>query len=101
MKLAMALQAHFLEWRFARFGKELLCNSQDAIVEIVPTFTALVLWWAYIDFCVCLLLFYTIATVFQLSHGGDMIYEMRRRKPEPTFVPTQGAFNLQHHIGMV
>ena len=29
----------------------------------------------------CLLLFYAISTVYQLYHGGDMIYEMRRRKP--------------------
>ena len=47
---------------------------------------------------VCLL-FYAIATVFQLFHGGDM-YEMRR-KPEPTLLPTQGIFNLANHIGMV
>ena len=24
------------------------------------------------------------ATSFQLYHGGDMVYQMRRRKPEPT-----------------
>ena len=41
------------------------------------------------------------ATVFQLYHGGDMMYEMKRRKPEPTLLPTQGIFNLSHHIGMV
>ena len=35
---------------------------------------------------VCLL---AIATVFQLYHGGDMMYEMRRRKPEPTLLSTQ------------
>ena len=46
----------------------------------------------------CFLLFYTIATVF---HAGDMMYEMRKRKPEPTFVPIQGIFNLPHNIGMV
>ena len=45
-------------------------------------------------------LFYTIATVFQLYHGGDMMYEMRRRKSEPTLLPTQVIFNLPHHIGM-
>ena len=32
----------------------------------------------------CLLLFYAIATVFQLYHGGVMTYEMGRRKPDPT-----------------
>ena len=50
---------------------------------------------------VCLLLFYAIATIFQLCHGGDMMYEMRKTKPEPTLLPTQGIFNLPHHIGMV
>ena len=50
---------------------------------------------------VCLLLFYAMTTVFQLYHGGDMTYEMRR-KPEPTPLPTQGIFNLPHRdIGMV
>ena len=32
-----------------------------------------------IDF-VCLLLFDAIATVFQLYHGGDMIYEVEKEK---------------------
>ena len=50
---------------------------------------------------VCLLLFYTTATLFQLYSGGDMMYEMRRRKPEPTCLPTQWIFNLPHHVGMV
>ena len=50
---------------------------------------------------VCLLLFYAIATVFQLYHYGDMIYEIRRRKPDPTLLQTQGIFNLPLHIGMV
>ena len=40
-------------------------------------------------------------TVFQLYHGGDIMYEMRRIKPEPTLLPAQGIFNLPHHIGMV
>ena len=48
-----------------------------------------------------LLFFYAIAIVFQLYHGGDMMYEMRRRKPKPTLLPTQVIFNLPHHIGMV
>ena len=50
---------------------------------------------------VCLLLFYPKATIFQLYHGTDMMYEMRRRKPEPIFSLTQGIFNLSHHIGMI
>ena len=37
-----------------------------------------------------LLLFYTIATIFQLYHGGDMMYEMRKRKPEPTLLRNHG-----------
>ena len=43
---------------------------------------------------VCLLLLDVIATVFQLYHGGVIMFEMRRRKPKPTFLPTQGLFNL-------
>ena len=50
---------------------------------------------------VCLFLFYAIATVFLVYHGSDMMYEMRRRKPVPTLLLTQGIFNLPHHIGMV
>ena len=50
---------------------------------------------------VCLLLFYVIATVFQLYLGSDMIDEMTRRTPEPTLLPTKVIFNLLHHIGMV
>ena len=50
---------------------------------------------------VCLLLFYTSATVFSLYHGDDMMYETRRRKPDATFLQTQGSINLPHHIGLV
>ena len=50
---------------------------------------------------VCLFLFYAIATVFQFYHGSYMMYEMRRRKPESTLLPTQGIFNHPNHIGMV
>ena len=49
----------------------------------------------------CLLLFYAIAILFQLYHGDDMMYEVRRRKFEPTILPTQGIFNLSHYIGTV
>ena len=31
---------------------------------------------------VACLLCYAIATILQLYHGGDMMYGMRRRKPE-------------------
>ena len=50
---------------------------------------------------VCLLLLYTIENVFQLYHGGDMTYEMMRRKHELILLSTQGVFNLPYHIGMV
>ena len=43
-------------------------------------------------------LFYVITTVFQLYQGGDMMYEMRRRKSETTLLPIQGIFNLPHRI---
>ena len=46
-------------------------------------------------------LFYAIATLFQLYHGGDIMHEMRMRKPEPRLIPTQGIFNFPHHIGIV
>ena len=46
-------------------------------------------------------MFYAIAILFLLYHGSDMTYEMRRRKPEPTLLPTQLIFYLLHHIGMV
>ena len=46
-------------------------------------------------------MFYTIERVVQLYHGGDMMPEMRRRKPEPTLLPTERIFNLPHHIDMV
>ena len=40
----------------------------------------------------CLVLFYAIATVFQLYQGSDMRYEMRSRNPDPTLLPIQGMF---------
>ena len=46
------------------------------------------------------LLFYAIATVFQLYLNNDMMHENRRRKAEPTLLLTQGIFNLLHHIDM-
>ena len=42
---------------------------------------------------VCLL-FYAIATVIPLFQGGDMMYEMRRRKSEPTLFPTERNWPL-------
>ena len=29
-----------------------------------------------------------------------MMHDMRRKKPKPTLLPTQGIFNLPHQIGM-
>ena len=50
---------------------------------------------------VCLLLLSAITTLFQLYHDSNMMYEIRRRKPEPTILLTQWIFNLPHHIGIV
>ena len=38
--------------------------------------------------------------VFQFYHGSPMVHEMRR-KPKPSHLPTQGIFNLPHHIGTI
>ena len=48
-----------------------------------------------------LLLFYSIATVFNLYHGGDLMHEMRRRKSELPLLPTQRLFNDRHHISII
>ena len=48
-----------------------------------------------------LVMFHAIAIIVQLHLGGDMMYDMKRRKPETTLLPTEGVFNLRHHIGMV
>ena len=66
---------------------------------LLSNLSALILFAA---FCLFFVLFYAITAVFQLYHGGDMMYEMRRGKPEPMLLPTRGIFNLPHHIeGMV
>ena len=41
------------------------------------------------DCLFCLLLFYARATVFQLYHGGDMMYEMGRRNHFYTFTDSR------------
>ena len=38
---------------------------------------------------------------FNLCHDGDMMYEMRWKKTEPTLLSTQGIFNLPNHTGMI
>ena len=45
-------------------------------------------------------LFYAIETVFQLYHGDDMMYELSRKKPDPTLLLTQGIFNLPHQLAI-
>ena len=30
-----------------------------------------------------------------------MMFEIRTRKPERTLLPTEGIFNLPHHVGLV
>ena len=54
-----------------------------------------------IQLLVCLLLFYAIATVFQLYLGIDVMYKMSRRNPKPPLLLTRGIFNLPHHTYMV
>ena len=54
--------------------------------------------YIYVFVCLFTLLFYAVATVFQFYLGNDMMYEMRRRKPKPTLLQTQGIFNLAGHI---
>ena len=49
------------------------------------------------QFWLVCLLFYARATVLQLYHGSDMMYEMRWRKPKHTLLLTQRIFNLSHH----
>ena len=56
--------------------------------------------WEFHSQSVVCLLFYGITTVFQFHHGGDMIYEMRR-KPQATLIPTKVIFNLPRDIGIV
>ena len=53
------------------------------------------------NYIACLLLFYTIAMVFQLYQGTDMIHETKRKKPENILLATQGIFNLPYNIDMV
>ena len=56
-----------------------LARFPDAI-----TISMTICIYSFLSGCVCLFLFYTISTVFQLYYGGDMMYGMRRRKSEPT-----------------
>ena len=56
---------------------------------------------SHLDTDVLFVVVLALATLFQLYHGGDMMYEMGRRKPKLTLLPTQGIFNLPHHIGTV
>ena len=42
-----------------------------------------------------------IGTSFQAYFGGEMMYEMMKRKPQPMLFLAQVIFNLAHHIDMV
>ena len=71
----------------------------DRFWSVILTDTLLVIAsWIAVWFV--LLLFYAIATVFHLYLVGDMMHEMRRRKPGPTLSLTHRTFNLPHYIGM-
>ena len=78
------------------------CKTAAVAAPLLLT-SVLVMYEAGLHGCgtspVCLLC--AIATVFQLYHDGGMMNEMSRRKPESTLLPTEGLFNLPHHIGMV
>ena len=52
-------------------------------------------------FCLFPLLILCTIAIFQLYLRINVMYEMRRRKRELTTLPTQGIFNLPHHIGTV
>ena len=74
-----------------------MCSILHRVKDLTDKIGTSRIW----NIVVCLLLFYAIAKVFQLYHGGDMMPEMRRRKPEPTLLLTQGIFNPPRHTGMV
>ena len=89
-------------WR--QWRRELTCHHQRRLLEVsfplVTDHHAAVYSFLFVCLFVCLTLFYAVATVFQLYHGNDMIYEMRRgTKPEPTLLTMQGIFDLPHHYG--
>ena len=88
-----------MEWRSDRNMRGMLWNN----CSDYKLYSGCVVWGDATkrSGVVYVLLFYAIATVFQLHHGGDMMYEMRRRKPVPTVLLTQGIFNLPHHMDMV
>ena len=52
-----------------------------------------------VETCVCLLLCDATAILFQWYHGGDMMYEMRRRTPEPTLLLTMATLTSQTILG--
>ena len=87
-----------MRWIWKYHGFIVLCIYNEAMSQrMVVDFNH----HSTLQYPVCLLLFYAISTVFQIYHGGDMMYEMRRRKPKPALLPTQLFVNLPHHIGMV
>ena len=44
--------------------------------------------------------FHAIATIFQLYHGTDMVWD-EKEKTQAYILMNQGIFNTPHHIGMV
>ena len=76
-------------FKFSAWYTVLFCRSPLSSLNIVIKCS--MCDFGSIDLCLLclLLLFYTLATVFQLYHGGAMMYEMRRRKPEPTLLLNQ------------
>ena len=67
---------------FNILGQGLICQHQGYVINML------------LLVCCCL----AIAKLFQLYHGDDMMYDIRRRPPDPTVLLTQGMFNLPHHI---
>ena len=82
------------------FGVSCMLNADCISNNLTPAYSCLN------SMCACspgyhltkVCLFLVVSYHTKLYYGSDMIYEMRRRKPYPTLLPTQGIFNLQHHI---
>ena len=105
-KRALHISCYRIHWIYLKESETIKSNSSryscrriQCILPIHHDF----LWFLVICSVafVCLLLYYAIATVFQLYHS--VIWRMRweGENPEPTLLQTQGIFKLQHHIGMV
>ena len=60
-------------------------------IVLVRLHHSLALMHCVVTLVVVVMLFYAITTLFQLYHGSDMMYEMRRRTPEPEFYQLNGS----------